>query len=110
MVQTGQVVQLEYSWTHPTQGGVMVCCIGIRTKDSDGMICLEGYHRIISGIEQTKVVQDTDAAEVFEFNERKGTAYFHTRRTLLAGESVHEEHFPQCWLDRKMVHPHFAKR
>lgn len=110
MIQTGQVVQLEYSWTHPTQGGVMVCCIGIRTKDSDGMICLEGYHRIISGMEQTKVVQDTDAGEVFEFNERKGTIYFHTGRTLLAGESVHEEHFPQCWLDRKMVHPHFAKR
>lgn len=110
MIQTGRVVQLEYSWTHPTQGGVMVRCIGVRTRDSDGMICLEGYHRIISGTDQTKVVSDANTGEVFEFNERKGTIYFHTKRTLLAGEAVHESQFPQRWLDEKMVHPHFAQR
>lgn len=110
MIQSGRVVQLEYSWEHPTRGGVMVRCIGIRTKDSDGMICLEGYHRIISEMDQTKVVPDTTTGEVFEFNERKGTIYFHTKRELLAGDAAHERNFPQCWLDKKMVHPHFAQR
>ena len=44
-------MQLEYPWIHPVLGEVMVHCNGRRVEDSDGMIVLEGYHRIISNIE-----------------------------------------------------------
>lgn len=34
-------------------GEVIVRCSGRRVEDSDGMIVLEGYHRIINNIEST---------------------------------------------------------
>lgn len=51
MKEIDKVVQLEYPWIHPVLGEVMVHCNGRRVEDSDGMIVLEGYHRIISNIE-----------------------------------------------------------
>lgn len=110
MVRSRRVVQLEYPWQHPVLGEVMVRCIGIRTADTGGMICLEGYHRVISDIERPQFLPDTPAGEVFEFNARRGTIYFHTSRTLLAGEEKHESNFPACWLKEKMVHPHFESK
>nr|WP_317284132.1 EAL domain-containing protein [uncultured Dysosmobacter sp.] len=110
LVDSRRVVQLEYPWEHPTLGEVMVRCTGIRTEDADGMICLEGYHRIISGVDHPVLLPDARAEEVFEFNENTGSIHFHTRRMLLAGEESYEEHFPQCWLNEKIVHPHFAKQ
>lgn len=110
MIRSGRVVQLEYPWQHPARGEVMVCCSGSRGKDRDGMICLEGYHRILSDLERPQFLPDTPTGEVFEFNERQGTIYFHTQRTLLAGQARQEQRFPQCWLEQEMVHPHFAKR
>lgn len=110
MIRSNHVVQLEYPWEHPGMGEVMVRCTGIRADDSGGRICLEGYHRIISNVEQAQFLQDAPAGEVFEFNERKGSIYFHTKRSLLAGEKCQEDHFPQCWVDSELVHPHFAQR
>lgn len=109
MIRSGRVVQLEYPWKHPVQGEVMVRCIGIRGKDTDGMICLEGYHRIISDMDRPQLLPDTPTGEVFEFNERRGAIYFHTGRTLLAGDARQERRFPQCWLETDIVHPHFAQ-
>lgn len=51
MINVDKVVQLEYPWIHPQLGEVRVRCCGRRIEDSDGMIVLEGYHRIISTIE-----------------------------------------------------------
>lgn len=51
MTEIGKVVQLEYSWIHPEFGEVIVRCSGRRVADSDGMIVLEGYHRILSNVE-----------------------------------------------------------
>lgn len=110
MIHSGKVVQLEYPWEHPTLGEVMVRCTGVRAADRDGLICLEGYHRMISDVERTRFLPETPSGEVFEFNERKGTIYFHTKRELLAGGECHEGKFPQCWLDAGLVHPHFAQR
>jgi len=45
-------VQLEYKWNHPQLGDVTVRSTGRRGKDSDGMIVLEGYHRIFTDIEE----------------------------------------------------------
>ncbi len=52
MMEVDKVVQLQYPWIHPELGEVMVRCSGKRVEDSDGMITLEGYHRIISTIEE----------------------------------------------------------
>lgn len=52
MIGADNVVQLQYPWLHPKFGEVMVRCSGKRVEDSDGMITLEGCHRIISDIEE----------------------------------------------------------
>lgn len=52
MIEADVVVQLQYPWKHPVNGEVIVRCSGCRIEDSDGMITLEGYHRIISEIEE----------------------------------------------------------
>ena len=58
MVTSGKVVQLHYLWTHPTLGNVQVRCVGVRREDKDGMICLEGYHRMINSLDhQHNLVQ-----------------------------------------------------
>lgn len=56
MMEAGRVVQLQYPWIHPTLGEVIVRCSGRRVEDSDGMITLEGYHRMISDIEETTIM------------------------------------------------------
>lgn len=71
------------------------------------MICLKGYHRIISNIESPKFLPQVHLQDVFEYNERSGTIFFHTERMLLAGEEQHESGFPRCWVEREIVHPHF---
>lgn len=110
MADCGKVVQLEYTWVHPSMGEVMVRCTGVRVDSEDGTICLEGYHRILNTMETPRFFTDDSRGELFEFNERRGTIYFHTGRKLLAGEAEHEENFPQCWLDADMVHPHFIDK
>lgn len=52
MIESDKVVQLQYPWIHPELGEVVVRCSGKRVEDSDGFITLEGYHRIISNIEE----------------------------------------------------------
>lgn len=109
MVRSHRVVQLEYTWTHPRLGEVVVRCTGIRTEDRHGKICLEGYHRIISGIQRPQFLPDVHAREIFEYNELNRSIFFHTDRSLLSGEETHESNFPQCWVDREIVHPHFVE-
>lgn len=52
MVEHDGVVQLQYKWNHPELGYVEVRSSGKRGRDADGMIVLEGYHRIFSNIEE----------------------------------------------------------
>lgn len=54
MIESGNVVQLQYPWNHPMLGEVVVRCSGKRAEDADGMVVLKGYHRIISTIEETE--------------------------------------------------------
>ena len=107
MIRSNRVVQLEYTWKHPVFGEVVVRCTGLRTEDENGMICLKGYHRIISNIESPKFLPQVHLQDVFEYNECSGTIFFHTERMLLAGEEQHESGFPRCWVEREIVHPHF---
>jgi hypothetical protein len=52
MAELDKVVQLRYKWNHPTLGTVEVRSSGRRIEDADGLIVLEGYHRIFSNIEE----------------------------------------------------------
>lgn len=51
MVNHGKAVQLGYRWLHPAIGEVTVRSSGIRTQDVNSMVMLEGYHRILTGVE-----------------------------------------------------------
>lgn len=51
MIVVGKAVQLEYDWIHPMVGKVHVRSSGIRTLDDGDRINLEGYHRILTGVE-----------------------------------------------------------
>ncbi len=50
MINGTNSVQIEFPWLHPILGDVMVRFSGKRVKNSDGMIVLEGYHRIITDV------------------------------------------------------------
>ena len=108
MIQTSRPVQLEYTWLHPQRGEVLVRCTGIRVADEDGMICLEGYHRIINDLDRPRFAPDICARDIFEYHEKAHTIFFHTGRALLSGDAVRETDFPQCWIEDETVHPHFV--
>lgn len=109
MIKEGRTVQVEYTWNHPQLGEVVVRCLGMRVKDSEGMICVEGYHRIISNIDKPKFMTDTTSRTIFEYNERRQSIYFHNGRELLGITDDRVENFPQCWIDNQTVHPDFAE-
>lgn len=48
MIEGKRARQIEFKWQHPDLGDVMVRFSGKRVNDSDGMIVLEGYYRIIT--------------------------------------------------------------
>ena len=108
MIQSRRVAQMEYTWRHPEYGEVIVQATGVRVEDEDGMICLKGYHRIISDTDCTRPVPDDHVRDVFEYNELNRTIFFHSQRSLILGEENHESDFPQCWIHTEIVHPHFA--
>jgi hypothetical protein len=51
MIRSGKALQLEYRWNHPTLGEVGVRSSGIRVRDDHGKIVLEGYHRLLAGVD-----------------------------------------------------------
>ncbi len=109
MIENGKLVEIGYTWKHPVKGDVMVRCMGRRVADSNGMICLEGYHRDLKDVERPDFIP-VDKAIIFEYNENTKEAYFHNDRRMLAGAEEHEENFPNCWIEKGMVHPHFIKQ
>lgn len=109
MIRTGNIVQLQYTWRHPVHGEVKIRCTGVRKDDKDGTICVVGYHGIVNNIVETRVLQDEPSSELFEFNSQTHSIYFHTPRQLLNGSQMHEDNFPDRWIDEKIVHPHFAE-
>lgn len=51
MVNSPKAVQLEYHWQHPSIGEVFVRSSGIRTRGETARVMIEGYHRILTGVE-----------------------------------------------------------
>ena len=52
MIKSKKAVQAEFPWLHCKLGDVMVRMSGKRVKDSDKMIVLEGYHKIITDLDE----------------------------------------------------------
>ena len=50
MIHGNKAVQIEFAWIHPQSGEVMVRFSGKRVNNSDGMIVLEGYYRMITDV------------------------------------------------------------
>lgn len=61
VIETGKMIQLQYPWQHPKLGEVIVRCSGKRVEDSDGMITLKGYHRIVSTLEEKVKAGEKDS-------------------------------------------------
>ena len=108
MIHSGRVVQMQYTWKHPVLGEVLVQCTGIRGPDENGMTCLSGYYRIISDVERPRSFPVGRERDVFEYNEFTHSIFFHTNRALIAGDAEHEANFPRCWIENRIVHPHFV--
>ncbi len=108
MVNSGKVIQLEYTWKHPQRGDVMVRCTGVRTADEKGRICLQGYHRIVNDVEMLPYIPAACDRDIFEYNELNSSIFFHTRRVLLQGDARQEQDFPRSWIESGLVHPAFA--
>lgn len=50
MVNSKKAVQIEIPWLHPVKGEVMIRFSGTRVNDSDGMIVIEGFLRIMNEV------------------------------------------------------------
>lgn len=49
---SGETVELEYPWNHPQRGRVTVRCVGTKTAESDAVIVIDGYCRILDDMKQ----------------------------------------------------------
>lgn len=52
MQDKDKIIQLQYSWKHPQLGEIVVRSNVKRCPDSNGMVVFEGYHRILTNIEE----------------------------------------------------------
>lgn len=110
IIRSGKTNQVEYTWNHPDKGQVTVRCTGVRVEDKNGLPCIEGYHRIVSDLERPYFLPGGLNSEIFEYNEKRHTVYFHTDRKLIFGENTKEQDFPECWIREQVVHPDFQEK
>ncbi len=108
MTSTGKIVEVEYTWKHPSRGEVPVRCVGVLGHVEDGVYTLEGYQRIVEDIVK-KSFLDNRNMEIFEYNETRHSIYFHTDRALIKDGPHRERDFPDCWIRQKMIHPYFVE-
>ena len=59
IITTGQTVEASYPWRHSERGWVNVRCVGVKTSETDRIITIEGYHRLIDDLQQMKAVPDS---------------------------------------------------
>lgn len=74
MLDTGRLIQVEYTWKHPDAGDVVVRCVGSRTENQDGKLCLEGYHRILSNLDRPKFMENDETDLMLKYR-RKSDFY-----------------------------------
>ena len=50
IVESGAIVQLEYTWSHPIRGDITVVCTGLRREVTSEKVTLSGYHRNLQDV------------------------------------------------------------
>lgn len=63
MVEVKNPIQIEFPWLHRNFGDVMVRLSGRRVKNSNGIVVLEGYFRIITGL--TEKQRNGEANQIY---------------------------------------------
>ena len=53
MSKSTKINQAEYQWIHPKRGEITVRCTGKCVRITDGIITYEGFHRIISDMDNS---------------------------------------------------------
>lgn len=109
MLEGKSVVEMQYTWKHPVKGEMTVRCMGKRVVDCRDMVWLEGYYRSLNEVEHQDFIPK-DRSIMFEYHGKQHSVYFHTSTEILAEESGHTEDFPRCWIEKGIVHPHFARK
>lgn len=107
MTETERIIQVEYTWHHPVKGEVIVRCVGVRMENKGNMISLQGYHRNINDIYRPRPIGYVQSDVLFEYNEKRHSAFFHNGQEFLYQESEKEADFPEGFIKRGMVHPDF---
>lgn len=110
MISTDKIIETEYTWNHPVRGEVTVRCVGKKTGDRNGVIIMEGYHRLLDDMERMRILVEKDAFEYFEFHEEDKSICFHSDRLLIYGNAGKERNFPETWIREKIVHPDSVER
>lgn len=54
-------IQIQYIWEHPELGEIEVYCAATCAEKIDGVVYLEGYHRIASNIEMSSFKTEANA-------------------------------------------------
>ena len=109
MINTGNIVELEYTWNHPQLKEVAIRCVGALTSHINGIVTIEGYHRIIDDLKRLRFITRNLENDMFEYHELRNHIYFHTNRMLVYGQEKSENNFPYCWIERGIVHPYFSE-
>ena len=61
IMDTGHVTRMHFFWNHPEKGEVEVAETGVRVDTIPGEVCIQGYHRIISDIDDLSCESGDDA-------------------------------------------------
>lgn len=109
MMNTDNIIEMEYTWEHPKTGSITVRCVGLKVYKNEDVVVLEGYSRILNDMKQLRIISKGVESDIFEYQEYRKSIYFNTKRSLIYGKEKREQNFPDCWIQREIVHPHFVK-
>lgn len=105
MFKSNRITQIEYIWNHPENDQMISRIVG--AINQNGTTYVNGYHRIISNMQALKNLSGKSIREQFEYNCSNKSVLFHTGRDIIFGDDIYEENFPECWIQKEMIHPHF---
>ena len=54
MMVTDKTAQIEYPSTDPKRGRVTIRCVGTKTSESDSMVTIDGYYRVLEDMLQIR--------------------------------------------------------
>lgn len=108
MAETDEVIELEYQWVHATRGLLNARCVGRLTRKKENTCVLQGYLRFNDDMTQLRFLSSNKDTEIIKYDRNKRMIRFYTERLLIHGNNKIETNFPQCWIEKKMIHEKFV--